>query len=214
MLSIIGAGLSRTGTTSLHLALELLGFRSIHFEGDRLNDVLDGANANPDFRRFEDVDAVVDLPYSYFYRELHEAYPDSKVILTVRDAEDWWKSVSTLFNVVAPVPEHPTIRQRIAQRLGLDSEQQRFDAHRRRIRNCVYGSSVATEFLYKTKYARHNAEVVATISADRLLVMNIPAGDGWEKLCPFLGVAIPDAPFPRSNTINYEDPAPWARAHV
>jgi len=211
MLSIIGAGLSRTGTSSLHLALDIVGIKGIHFLGDRLNDVLDGSNPNPDFRRFDDVDAVIDLPYAYFYRELHEAYPDSKVILTVRDVDEWWKSISTLFNIVAPIPEHPTIRQQIARRLGLESEQTMFDAHRRRIRNCVYGSSVATEFLYKTKYTRHNADVVAAIPADRLLVMNIAAGDGWDKLCPFLGVATPETPFPRANTINYEDPAPWTR---
>jgi len=210
MLKVIGAGLSRTGTRSLCLALETLGFRGIHFDRTRLNDVLDGTNPNPDFRRYDDVDAITDLPSAYFYRDLFLAYPESKVILTVRDTEAWWKSIKVHFNVVAPVAENVRIIHRISSKLGWTGKQEEFDAFRRRLRNYVYGSPVAQEFLYKKKYTQHNEQVIASIPADRLLIMDVSAGDGWQKLCPFLGAAVPDSPFPHDNMTNYKNPAPWA----
>lgn len=211
MLNVIGAGLSRTGTRSLADALEGLGLRTIHFDRNRLNSVLFGADPSPNFRVYDDVDAVVDLPGSYFFRELMDAYPRSKVILTVRDIEAWWKSIEVHFNVVAPLDEERPIRRRILNKLGWSGKDEAFDAFRRRLRNCVYGSPVATEFLYKKKYLEHNQRVIAATPPERLLVMDIAAGEGWEKLCPFLNAPIPNRPFPRSHTTNYEDPAPWAR---
>jgi hypothetical protein len=85
MLKVIGAGLSRTGTLSLCRALQTLGLSCLHFDQQRLNDVVEGRALNPNFRRYDDVDAVVDLPAALFYRELLQAYPESKVILTVRN---------------------------------------------------------------------------------------------------------------------------------
>ena len=70
---------------------------------------------------------------------------------------------------------------------------------RRNLRNTVYGSIVATEFLYKKRYRERNASVEATVPAHRLLVMDITRGDGWEKLCPFLGVCVPPVPFPHAH---------------
>lgn len=212
MLQIIGAGLSRTGTYSLHLAIERLGFKSLHFDRTRLNDVLAGAVAQPDFRRYDDFDAVIDLPSAYFYRELLDAYPASKAILTIRDVDAWWKSIAVHFNVIAPIAEDERLLHRIGAKLGLRRPQAEFDAFRRRLRNYVYGSPLASEFLYKKKFQQHNEQVIASVPPERLLIMDISAGDAWDKLCPFLGVAIPDIPFPSSHETDYENPAPWARA--
>jgi Sulfotransferase domain len=199
MLKIIGAGLSRTGTFSLYHALERLGFSLVGYDVERLNGVLDGTDPRPNFRVYDDVDAVTDIPAAYFYRELFQAYPESKVVLTLRDVEAWWKSIEVHFNVTAPIGEESRLVERLGKRFGLRSDRSEYDAFRRRLRNCVYGSPVAREFLYKAKYLRHNAEVIATIPPDRLLVMDISKGDGWGKLCPFLGVAVPDVEFPRAN---------------
>lgn len=212
MLSIIGAGLSRTGTKSLHLALQVLGFNSLHFDQRRLNDILEGAEPNPNFRRYDDVDAVSDIPSAFFYRELFQAYPDAKVILTVRELEDWWKSIAVHFNVAHPVSQQPRLRYRLAAKFGLGGmlgREAEFDVFRRALRNYIYGSTRAQEFLYKKRYTEHNDQVVATIPPDRLLVMNISRGDGWEKLCPFLGVPVPETPFPHGNETNYNNPTPW-----
>jgi hypothetical protein len=204
MLKVIGAGLSRTGTLSLHLALERLGFKSMHFDDTRLNDILAGSCANPDFRRYNDLDAVVDLPAAYFYRELFAAYPGSKVILTTRDVESWWRSVKHVFTV-HPVAEVPRLKYRLAAKFGLGDaiREDQQDIFRRNLRRNVYGSSEPKEFLYKHRFIEHNTAVVATIPPENLLVMNIPGGDGWQKLCPFLGVPAPDEPFPLSHGTKY-----------
>src|SRR5438105_1086381 len=121
-MKIVGAGLSRTGTTSLHRALNFLGFRSLHYAPERLADILDGRARNPSFRRYDDVDAVVDVPAAFFYRELLEAYPESSCILTLRHEDDWWSSISGFFARMPPFPS---------------PEQERL---RQLVRTCVYGS--------------------------------------------------------------------------
>jgi hypothetical protein len=181
-MKILGVGLSKTGTTSLHRAMIILGFSSFHYDTERLNDVLDGSNAKPDFRRYDDVDAVTDLPTAYFYDELLIAYPTCKCVLTIRNEDAWWESIRYHVN-----ERYPSKGRK---------EQNQF---RSKLLSYVYGSAEAHEFLWKKKYREHNERVLAEIPGDRLLVMDIAAGDGWEKLCPFLGVAIPAAPFPREH---------------
>ena len=180
-MQIVGAGLSKTGTKSLHYALTTLGYKSINYDNRRLNDILDGSTRNPDFRRYDDIDAVVDLPAAFFFEELLAAYPDAKCILTHREEDSWWRSVETHFNDLVPVSKPQD------------------DPFRWRIRTLAYGSSIAEEGRYRRAYREHNARVRATVPRERLLVMDIVAGQGWETLCPFLGVEPPDAAFPHRN---------------
>jgi sulfotransferase family protein len=198
-MKILGTGLSRTGTMSLTLALRRLGFRAMHYDRVRLNDILDGSNPNPDFRRYDDVDAVLDIPSAYFYRELLEAYPDAKAILTVRDVESWWKSVERHVNVHFPY-KPPRLFGYDHRRRALGSsplDDPGADNHfKMLLLNCVYGSTIALEYPYKKKYLEHNERVQREVPADRLLVMDVTAGDGWDKLCAFLGMPVPDLPFP------------------
>jgi hypothetical protein len=201
-MKILGVGLSRTGTMSLTLALRQLGLRAMHYDRVRLNDILDGSNPNPDFRRYDDVDAVTDIPSAYFYRELLEAYPESRAILTVRDVEGWWTSVSRHVNVHFPYKP--------PKMFGYDNRKRTLGAapltdpgadnhFKMLLLNCVYGSTVALEYPYKKKYLDHNGRVLREVPAERLLVMDLTAGDGWEKLCGFLGLPVPDAPFPHEH---------------
>lgn len=206
-MKILGAGLSKTGTSSLHHALQILGYTSIHFDEERLVDVLDGSNASPDFRRYDDVDAVLDLPAAIFYEEILAAYPDCLCILTVRDEDAWWKSVSRYFNERFPVdvrrrtPLGERLHRFSAVRLGGQAHYMPPSAHtfRARLRRYVYGSATAHEFLYRKRYREHNDAVRRRVPADRLLVMDITAGDEWGPLCAFLGKPVPDVPFPREN---------------
>lgn len=205
-MKILGAGLSKTGTSSLHQALQILGYTALHYDTTRLNDILDGSNTQPDFCRYDDYDAVTDLPAAYFYRELLAAYPECKVILTIRDVDDWWKSAVHHFNVRFPVPKPRRLYQ-ILDILGIKKwpgmPPFREDKFLTSLRNYVYGSITATEFLYKKRYQEHNAAVQATVPPQQLLVMNIIQGDGWETLCPFLHMPIPDVPFPHENKGGY-----------
>ncbi len=182
-MKILGVGLNKTGTTSLQHACRILGFKTegSSWGSERLADVLDGSNSDPDFRRYDDVDAVFDTPTAYFYAEILAAYPNCKCILTIRNEDNWWTSIEKHFNERTPVTS-------LAQ-----------DPHRWRWRTYVYGSSTAHEFLYRKKYREHNERVVRSIPSQQLLIMDIANGDGWAKLCPFLGVAIPVSPFPHQN---------------
>src|SRR5262249_37623790 len=181
VMKILGAGLSKTGTTSLHRALGILGFKSLHFDDRRLNDIIDGSNRNPDFRRYDDLDAVLDIPAACFYQELLHAYPRCRCILTVRDEDQWWKSIESHFNSRSPVASWHD------------------NPFKWSLRHYAFGAAVAREFLFRKKYRAHNAAVVRHVPAERLLVMDVAGGDGWASLCPFLDVAVPAVPFPHQN---------------
>jgi hypothetical protein len=186
-MKILGVGLSKTGTTSLHRALGMLGYHSLHYDQHRLNDIIDGTNRFPDFRRYDDVDAVLDIPTACFFEELTQAYPDCKCILTLREEDQWWRSIEEHFNRKSPVPSP------------------QHDLFKWRVRHYVYGAATAHEFLFRKKYRQHNDNVLRTVPAHRLLVMDITAGDGWERLCPFLGISAPPLAFPHDNRQGVQD---------
>jgi hypothetical protein len=195
-LEIIGAGMGRTGTLSLKAALEQLGLRPCYHMLRLFERTADA----PLWQRFAagergDWDALlgefraaVDWPASYFWRELAAHYPQAKVVLTVRDPQRWFESINdTLFHFMrAPIP--PDDDTALAQiRMARDIVQHRLFGNRLDDRS----HTIAT-------FERHNRAVQAAIPAERLLVYEVSRG--WEPLCRFLGVPVPDAPFPRANT--------------
>lgn len=201
---ILGVGYGRTGTSSLYEALKILGFTCIHYDRERLNDVLDGSNPDPDFRRYDDVDAVTDCPSAHFYRELLAAYPDCKAILTVRNEDDWWRSMKYHMTRGHPLYQ-PTLWDCIANRLGIRTRWGRsYNRFHAQVIACTFGPLVPQEFLYRKRFREHNQRVMAEVPSQRLLVMDLTAGDGWEKLCPFLDVPIPSEPFPDVNKAKRE----------
>jgi len=168
---VFGVGFHKTGTTSLGQALALLGYRVC---GDVATaDPLIGERAIGFARELtQRFDAFQDNPWPIIYRELAEWYPDGKFILTVRDTDKWLASMVAFF------------KER-------DSP----------MRAWIYGTGVVrgNEAIYRARYERHNREVREFFRArpDQFLELDFAAGDGWEKLCPFLGVPVPQAPFPR-----------------
>lgn len=206
-MKILGAGLSRTGTLSLHTALEILGFKSLHYDTIRLNDVLDGSNPRPDFRRYDDIDAVLDLPAAYFYEELTAAYPGCKCILTVRNLDHWWKSICRHVDESDPTAAPGLGLRRGAKRMWRKWTNQPYEhltrdynRFRHELMRIVYGSAIPHEYTYKRKYQEHNERVQLKIPPEQLLVMDISAGDGWDKLCGFLGVDRPPVAFPHKHS--------------
>ncbi len=187
-LRVVGAGLPRTGTFSLKTALEtLLGGPCYHMlelvqnleHVPTWHDAVRGRM--PDWATFlSDYSATVDWPASLFWREISGAFPDAIVLLSVRDAESWWESVSrTVFNVQVPIS--PEWRAMVD-----DLEAQRFTA-----RTGDRAAAIAA-------FEQHNAAVRKAVPAGRLVEWR--AGEGWEPLCSALGVAVPDEPFPHTNT--------------
>jgi hypothetical protein len=143
----------------------------------------------PDWTTFlADYRAAVDWPASAFWRELADANPDAVVLLSTRSSSGaWWKSANdTIFNVAdrALAPDDDVFA---AQRdMALDMFNFRFTPD--------YQNEAAA----KAAYEAHNAEVRATIPADRLI--DYRAGDGWGPICEKLVLPVPSEPFPHVNT--------------
>jgi hypothetical protein len=194
-LRVVGAGLGRTGTNSLKLALErLLGepcYHMIEVFGHpehipMWHAAADGERVDWD-ALFTGYAAAVDWPVASFWRELVDEYPDAVVVLSTRSSADaWWRSADdTIFAHMRNDPVDPP---------GLEGWRAMVDA-------AVagrYPGVPGDEEKAKASYEAHNAEVRATIPAERLV--DWQAGDGWEPLCRALGVAVPDEPFPHVNT--------------
>lgn len=191
-LDIIGAGLGRTGTFSLKLALEQLGFGPCYhmFEvvraPERAQHWIDAAEGRPtDWGTvFAGFRATVDWPGCDYWRELVHAYPNAKVILSTRDPESWYRSTqNTIFN------------QTNKDRVETSPHMLRM-VHAIADRN--FGGSLSDHDRLTAAFNAHNAAVQAAIPASRLLVYR--ADQGWEPLCRFLGVPIPSEPYPVANT--------------
>jgi hypothetical protein len=188
-LKVIGAGFGRTGTLSLKHALEMLAFgRCYHMieagPAGHFGKWEVAAQADrPDWHGiFADFGATVDWPAATFWRSLVEYCPDAKVILSVRDSADAWfeSTQKTIFSeqLVAMLP--PEMKDMLWLTIW-----RLFDGKINDRDRCI------------EVYERHNAEVIAAVPADRLLVYK--PGDGWEPLCAFLGCPVPTEPYPRLN---------------
>ena len=204
-LRVIGAGTGRTGTMSLKLALERLGFSRCYHMVELLRhpeDVVHWERAN----RGEPVDwdtlfvgyrATVDYPGYLHYQTLMQRYPDAKVILTVRDPEAWYESaLATIYRA------EPGLTQKLKMGLALPfSPKLRKLLRVFRLSGEVWEREFEGKFEDKdfaiARFERHNEAVKRTVPADKLLVYEV--GQGWEPLCEFLEVPVPDTPFPRSN---------------
>jgi hypothetical protein len=188
-LRIVGAGLPRTGTSSLRLALEqLLGGRCYHMSvipghpfdlGTGWNGAL--AGDTPDWHQvFAGYVAAVDWPASLFWRELSAAYPEALVLLSVRNsAEEWWHSADETILPYARLALAPDW-----------SEGRGFLDLLERFTGTAQWDDPATMM---AAYERHNAEVRRDVSPER------HASDGWQPICDALGLPVPDLPFPWVN---------------
>jgi uncharacterized protein YndB with AHSA1/START domain len=192
-LQVVGAGVGRTGTNSLKVALEqLLGGPTHH-----MYEIFEDPAQIPKWTAAiegQDVDwndltagyvAQVDWPGASFWPELAAANPDAMVILSVRDPEDWYRSASnTIFQVFdhAPpemAPWFETVRlmltERFCDQLG--------------DKDAMIGA-----------FVRHNDEVRAGVAGERLLEWT--PSDGWEPICERLELEVPAEPFPCTNDTN------------
>ncbi len=199
-MKLIGAGMGRTGTKSLQIALQELGFDPCYHMTE--------AFKHPAHMRLwhaaaqgEPIDwdallggyeATVDFPGCSFYRELMAHYPDAKVLLSVRDPERWYESAyATIYEMTKVIPRWlrllvPPLRQL----------HEMADA-------VIWGNLGAFEgqmenrALATQKFIEWNERVQRDVPPEKLLVYSVK--EGWEPLCDFLGVPVPDKPFPHVN---------------
>ena len=205
-IQVIGAGFGRTGTTSLRAALDMLGvgpcLHGFDFMGHPkyirawLRAARDPANADWD-ELLRGQRSTQDFPPAAFWRELSDYYPEAKVLLSVREEDSWYDSMTrTVFQVGLAMP--PGVRRRVTRFLSATSSWlPPYPAmYAEIVYEGVFGGRLDREGAIEV-YRRHNADVVAGLPPERLLVWR--TGDGWEPLCAFLGVPVPDEPFPRLN---------------
>ena len=206
-MKIICAGLSKTGTKSLAKALRILGYKVFDYDEHR-DFHLDqwfgiySEGKSPDFvSMYKDVDAVTDLPPAFWFQEIYEAFPDAKVILSLRDNEDLWAEswakqnefVQTLGGFQNRVLfKWPFV---IIQRLR--GKHTSFDIVYSMLYAAFGSVNSKSSVLFKKKYREHNERVQAVIPKEKLLIYNVK--QGWKPLCEFLGCDVPEVEFPREN---------------
>jgi hypothetical protein len=195
MLKVVGAGLGRTGTTSLKTALEqLLGGQCYHMlEVGKYGDEHAAqwssayAGAMPDWHTmFADYVAAVDWPEAGMWQPISEAFPDALILLSVRDPDAWWKSASsTIFKVMDDAYFGPAAQDNVWTQM-----MNRMMA--------AFTTDWRDPDAAKAAYLQHNQSVRDTAPPARLLEWS--PGDGWEPICERLCLPVPDAPFPHTNT--------------
>jgi hypothetical protein len=195
MLTVVGAGLPRTGTNSLRLALtRLLGGECYHMFTVKADPpqartwvrALDG-DLSGAHELLSGCSAAVDWPASFFWRDLATANPAAFVLLSVRDSPStWWHSFDA------------TVLERKRQPEALPGDDGSFAVMRDELLDRVLGADWSSPEVAMAAYRRHNERVRAQCPPGRLIEWS-PA-DGWSPLCAALGMAIPDEPFPRTNS--------------
>lgn len=216
-LEVIGAGFGRTGTLSLKVALEELGFApcehmtEIFGDGERIARWDEAARAKERGepfaweRLFGGYRATVDWPGAYFWREMAAAYPEAKVILTTRDPARWYESArSTIYR---PYELRAGGGKGWRGRAG----HLLFELLGRLAPSARRGGEMVERVIWRGTFdgrfgerehaldvfRRHNEAVRSAVPAERLLVFEVK--EGWEPLCHFLDVPVPTTPFPHLN---------------
>lgn len=195
-LKVVGAGFGRTGTLSLKIALERIGFgpcyhmmevfpRPDHVARWHRLAFEQSMDWDEIFRGFH---ATVDWPAARWWREIATHFPEAKVLLSVRDPEAWYKSVTdTIYQPMkSPAPDG------VPELVRLQSEMARKAILSETFDNRFEDKAHAIEVFQK-----HNQAVRDAIDPARLLVFDVR--EGWGPLCAFLEVPVPDEPFPRLN---------------
>lgn len=188
-LEVFGVGFGRTGTESLKKAIETLNFGPCYhmFEvlprPDRVASWIDLVQGKtPDWdKSFEGYNASVDWPGAYFWKEIAAHNPNAKLILSIRDADAWYESMSkTILPLLKMSSEDPN---GLANQMFIERQ---------------FAGNIEDRAHVIDIYNRHNEAVKAAFGPDRLLVYEL--GSGWEPLCEFLGVNVPDIAYPRGNS--------------
>jgi len=183
---IFGVGMHKTATTSLHHALQILGFKSGHWKNAHwARAIWNQMQIEGRSLALEKYYALSDLPIPMLYRQLDSAYPGSKFVLTTRPENEWLESVKKHWNPKYN-PQQPFWKN---------------DPFTGVIHQVVYGQRHFDADVMLARYRKHNADVQAYF-ADRpgdLLVMPMSDSTTWDGLCGFLDVPVPGGSYPQRN---------------
>ncbi len=204
-MKLIGAGVPRTGTLAQKIALEMLGLGPCYHMVDVLADLdqaalwetaLDGEQPWP--MLFDGFSSSVDWPAGYFWRELADFYPEAKVLLSVREPEAWERSMR---QTVWAVRRGESLIRLLSSAQAQVNPQ--WDGFLKMIDRLLWegegtfagGHAEPSQLIDAMN--RHVEEVKRTVPPERLLVWSV--SEGWEPLCEFLELPVPQEPFPHIN---------------
>ena len=204
-MKVIGAGLPRTATTTQMFALEQLGFAPCYHMRDLLMDLEGGlplweaaAGGNPDWDAiFGEASSTCDWPSAYFYRELMDRYPDAKVLLSVREAEVWSRSME---QTIWGMWHGDSVLHHLNEaRQVVDPLWRRYIALMSQLNFNETGAFAGADDMPKLMAAmeRWNSQVQDDVPAERLLVWK--PEEGVEPIAEFLEVDLPEEELPRLN---------------
>ncbi|XP_039263672.1 uncharacterized protein LOC120339579 [Styela clava] len=204
-MKVIIASFAKCGTKTLRDCLRILGYTVYDFDenfmylGDEWMEIFEkGASVEMFTKMYKNIDAVSDLPACVYWQNLHEAFPNSKIILTTRKSEEAWTKSwneqaasingSKLFQIQCAFT--PTGRKyarflKETMKATFECSPTSFDVIPRH------------DDILRNKYREHNMAVQQKTPNEKLLVFNL--SDGWKPLCNFLDKDVPDVPFPHSN---------------
>ncbi len=206
-IKIIGAGLPRTGTNTLREALEILGFSKtyhmkhllVHPEDLHYWTTLKATGTTDWDALYDGYQATVDFPCYPWYKEHMKQYPDAKVILSTRPFEKWYTSFySTIWKAQnPPEAEKAAMGERVAADPRLQTVMKVMGfAKQVMSEEHFQGKFLDKEFMEKV-FDDHHEEAKRYVPADKLLVYDVT--EGWEPLCKFLDVKVPNEPLPHTN---------------
>ena len=189
-LKVVGSGLGRTGTKSMQTALNMLGFGPCHHmvevfgHPESMQLWIDAAEGRPDWDAiFKDYQSMVDYPGAAHWQAIADYYPDAKVLHTVRDPDQWFESTqATIFSPRSPATG---TQEGVPGRF--------FASFMGPFREHLHDRAFMTDH-----FRRHTEAVKAAIAPERLLIYEV--GEGWDRLCAFLGVPVPAEPYPSENS--------------
>nr|XP_018667268.2 uncharacterized protein LOC101242256 [Ciona intestinalis] len=204
-MKVIFAGYIKTGTQSIKEALQILGYSTCDYfdnfwylEKEWTKILTEGGSVD-DFRKmYEGVDAVTGVPCNHFWKELHEAFPEAKIIFTTRDEERWLNSVRRQFEDFEK--DFSYIIMQISTYSGW-----KYFCLSNKFHNVTLGTwrtwpwskFVISRTILLRLFRSHTQDVIQNAPKEKLLLFRL--SDGWGPLCDFLGENIPDTPFPHMN---------------
>jgi hypothetical protein len=191
---IFGIGLSRTGTTSLMVALDVLGFHAAHFVNHFTGEQL----------TLEDAflfDAIGDSPVCIMFETLYSLFPNSKFIYTTRPLQSWLESMRTFKDPAKssrpqPGPDSPHFNPLT---FVCGTPEPLVAPQRALVFGSLWGQHPHDLRSARKAFEARVKKFFSVHDRSRLLMFDVFRGDGWEKLCSFVGKQVPDTPFPSEN---------------
>ena len=205
-IEVIGAGYGRTGTTSFKQAMEILGFGKCY----QMKDVIEKSQSDKWIQMSDSKDPKVirdimdnrgyrstcDQPACAYWKEQLQIYPNAKIVVTVRDPEKWYKSWMNTAALMQPDFESCPFGVRVFMGLGFFNFKNFAKMYSKVITDDTFNGDLSKKNMISA-YQKHSENIKLLCPSEKVLFFN--SSDGWEPLCKFLNVPIPNKPYPYLN---------------